>query len=351
VAERSWPSGEHQLDAEGWLHFADDQWQTAITWSRQSGPDGWFQQRLRLIARAATVKAEALERLDSDEQGRWDDEPLDADSGLSYELRPGANRPGPPELWDQFDARVTVLAAATEAGHAGAISAALNELAVTLHDIAEERRSPVGSGDVIGSWGHITDPGAPRPVAFLAGAAGEIDLFGDGRGLGANPGLIDALLARACDGRRVRVVMFSAGRELEPLIAQDRVEVRVFDSASGHTLIRAGDQILLSLPLPTEAGYSAALLHLHRQSDGGLFDRLSDYFRLLSDRADETLTNLQQLDAYLADHATRPDLRPNATRGTSQPTQDVADAARSTDDSSPSTSQAHAARRWPRRPS
>jgi hypothetical protein len=56
-------------------------------------------------------------------------------------------------------------------------------------------------------------------------------------------------------------VMFSAGRELEPLIAQDRVEVRVFDSASDHTLIRAGDQILLTLPLPTEGGYSPALLH------------------------------------------------------------------------------------------
>jgi excisionase family DNA binding protein len=149
VTERSWPSGEHQFDAEGWLHFADDQWQTAITWSQQAGPDGWFQQRLRLIARAATVKAEALERLDSDEQVRWDDEPLDAHSGLSYELRPGANRPGPPELWDQFDARVTALAAATEAGRAGAISAALNELAVTLHDIVEELERYRGSD---GDW-------------------------------------------------------------------------------------------------------------------------------------------------------------------------------------------------------
>jgi excisionase family DNA binding protein len=138
VTGRSWPSGEHQFDPQIWLEIGESQWETAITWSRQTPPDSWFQERLKLIARAATIKAEALERLDAEKTARWDEAPLDPESGLSYELRPGANRPGPPELWDQFDVRVRALAVATEARRAGAISAALNELAVTLHDIAEE---------------------------------------------------------------------------------------------------------------------------------------------------------------------------------------------------------------------
>jgi hypothetical protein len=117
---------------------ADSEWETAITWSRQAPPDGRFTTRLKLITRAATTVAEALGRLDPGDMVWWDEAPLDPESGLSYELRPGANRPGPPELWDQFDARVQELATAAEAGHAGAISASLNELAVILHDIVEE---------------------------------------------------------------------------------------------------------------------------------------------------------------------------------------------------------------------
>src|ERR1700733_8771787 len=33
------------------------------------------------------------------------------------------------------------------------------------------RPSAHRGGDVIGSWGHMTDPGVPRPAAFLAAAA------------------------------------------------------------------------------------------------------------------------------------------------------------------------------------
>ena len=114
----------------------DIPWDTAITWSRQAPPDGWFQMRLELIARAATIKAAGLMRLDADDLVLWDEAPLDPESGLSHELRPGANRPGPRSLWDQFDAQVRGLAAATEVGRAGAIASALNELAITVHVIA-----------------------------------------------------------------------------------------------------------------------------------------------------------------------------------------------------------------------
>jgi excisionase family DNA binding protein len=149
VTERSWPTGEHQIDPQAWLHFAEDQWETAITESQQAAPNGWFQRRLQLIARAATVNAGALERLDADQLVRWGDAPPDGDSGLSCELRPDANRPGPPELWKQYDGQVRTLGAATEAGRAGPIGVALNELAITLYDIVEELERYRGS---YGDW-------------------------------------------------------------------------------------------------------------------------------------------------------------------------------------------------------
>ncbi len=134
----SWPSGKHQIGPQAWQEVPDIPWDTAITWSRQAPPDGWFQMRLQLIARAATIKAAGLMRLDADDLVLWDEAPLDPESGLSHELRPGANRPGPRSLWDQFDAQVRGLAAATEVGRAGAIASALNELAITVHVIAEQ---------------------------------------------------------------------------------------------------------------------------------------------------------------------------------------------------------------------
>ena len=138
VTARSWPTGERHVDPEDWLGVAEWEWRAAVVTSQQAPPDRWFPNRLQHIARAATRKAGALERLDADQEVRRDDEPLEAGLGLSYELSPGAHRPGPPELWDEFDRRAATLAAATEAGRAGAISAALNDLAMVLHDIAEE---------------------------------------------------------------------------------------------------------------------------------------------------------------------------------------------------------------------
>jgi excisionase family DNA binding protein len=149
VTARSWPSGEHDIDPEDWLGLAEWEWRAALATSQQAPPDSWFPGRLQHIARAATGKAGALERLDPNEEVRWEDEPLDAGFGLSYELRPGPYRPGPTELWDEFDGRVATLAAATQAGRAGEITAALNDLAVVLHDLAEELERYRGS---YGEW-------------------------------------------------------------------------------------------------------------------------------------------------------------------------------------------------------
>ena len=138
VTQRGRTRGEDEFSSQAWLRVAADQWELAITESQQAEPNRWFQRRLRFLGRTAAMNAAALGGLDADETIRWGETPLDPERGLSNELRPDANRPGPPELWDQYDDQVRALAAATEAGRTGAISAALDELAVTLHDIAEE---------------------------------------------------------------------------------------------------------------------------------------------------------------------------------------------------------------------
>jgi len=48
----------------------------------------------------------ALGKAPSDEEMPWDSEPVGLGLTLSYELRPGGERPGPPELWAVFDSAV-----------------------------------------------------------------------------------------------------------------------------------------------------------------------------------------------------------------------------------------------------
>jgi excisionase family DNA binding protein len=163
VSDRSWPSGEYEVDAEQSLPVAEWEWRVAVSTSQDAPPDRWFPGRLQHIARAATRKAGVLARLDDGEEIWWDDERLDAERGLSHELRPGGRRPGPPDLWEEFDRRVTKLGAATEAGRAGAIRSALNDVAVTLHDIAEDLERYRGS---YGEW-------LPHPPEEFGGEAAD----------------------------------------------------------------------------------------------------------------------------------------------------------------------------------
>lgn len=125
------------VDREEWLGVAEWEWLAALGASRTAPPDAWFGGRLQDIAEAAARKAGALELFDDSEEMRWEAEPIVDSLTLSYELRPDGTRPGPPTLWAQFDRRVDRLAAAMKDGTAGAIRRALEELSLTLHDIAD----------------------------------------------------------------------------------------------------------------------------------------------------------------------------------------------------------------------
>jgi hypothetical protein len=58
-------------------------------------------------------------------------------SSLSYELRPGANRPGPAELWVRFDQAVDELGRAMEEHSVPAEQSSLEAVSLVLHEIVD----------------------------------------------------------------------------------------------------------------------------------------------------------------------------------------------------------------------
>lgn len=143
------PPDDQEIDREEWLAVAKWEWLAALEASRMAPPDAWFAGRLRHIAEAAARKAGALELFDPDEAMRWEHEPVAESLTLSYELRPGGNRPGPATLWTEFDRRVDRLGAAMKDGTAGAIRRALDDVSLVLHDIADALERYRGR---YGSW-------------------------------------------------------------------------------------------------------------------------------------------------------------------------------------------------------
>jgi hypothetical protein len=165
----------------------------------------------------------------------------------------------------------------------------------------------------------------------------------------APPGLMDALRTRARSGCRVRVLTYTPGRELGPLIGDPGIEPFVFEASPGHALIRVGDQMLVTLSFPGVTDQPPPLLKLQRLTDGGLFDRLTEHFQLLADHAGEPRTVRGQLDAApIAENQDDEDR--GERRGTTQrppaerPSTPAGDRARS-------PGEQDAARRWPRRAS
>lgn len=194
------------------------------------------------------------------------------------------------------------------------------------------------TGDVSGSWGRSSDPGAPDPVTLLADTVQRIDVLESETGaLLLLPGVLDALHDRALAGCEVRVLTTAPLHELGPLIGQERVELRVVTAWSTPALLLAGDTMLLSIPV-ADPGLPA-LLSLRRQNDDGLFDRLTDHFQTLWDTA-----------RILTSPAPLIEPQPAADGATSQPhdAESTGQAGPHEQSASPTT---EPPRRWPRRPS
>ena len=130
--------------------------------------------------------------------------------------------------------------------------------------------------EVTATWPSPQSPGAPTLPAFLAAAREQIDMLEGGSGLRRSPGLVDQLCEHARDGCEVRMLIDNFTPELSPLIGYPGIEVRAIDLRLVHAVMRADDRMLLGLWLAGDQ--PIPLLQLHRQTNGGLFDRVVSHF-------------------------------------------------------------------------
>ena len=207
---------------------------------------------------------------------------------------------------------------------------------------AHELTTPV-TGDAIAGYGHATDPTAPNTAALLTTAIERIEIAIPN--LASQPGLVELFRTSAANGRQARIIIEDPDEQVEPLLGIDAIEIRASPAREDHVLYRADDEMLLVLTRIGSASASPPIIHLRRQADGGLFDRLADDF---DDRWLEAapLTSREQLHAYLAD--TELETRPEPEHSPAADPQPVRAPARPPE--APTASPADAPRRWPRRP-
>ena len=188
--------------------------------------------------------------------------------------------------------------------HRATIARALD---LTEHELWPDNTSPpasesdprglAGGGEVIGTWAHDTDDGAPEPVTFLSQTDGPIDLLENFRGIQLTPELTRALVEHAEAGRQIRVLTNRPVRQVEPLFGHPHVEIRFIEYLE-RSFLRAGDAMLLALIMDYESDQPPPLLELRRTTDGGLFDRLLDNLNAIAANAEGPLTTPEQLDRY-----------------------------------------------------
>jgi hypothetical protein len=119
------------------VRVADLLWHAALEASEFAPPDPGFAGRVRGVADASEQEAAALRLADTSGVG-WNPVPDARRMRLSYELRPGGNRPGPAELWERFDAAVERLGVAMEGVAVSAVARGFGELSEVARAIADE---------------------------------------------------------------------------------------------------------------------------------------------------------------------------------------------------------------------
>jgi len=157
---------EH-VSPDGWLGVAETEWRQALRASAQAPPDPGFVVRIRDIADAAARKAVALDNLGDEAPGEWWQRQTGLPGGvLSYELRPGANRPGPAELWARFDQAVDELGRAMGEHSVPAEQGSLEAVSLALHDVVDA---------LLEEEGHTWPPSIGDPDDGGDDGAGEAD--------------------------------------------------------------------------------------------------------------------------------------------------------------------------------
>jgi excisionase family DNA binding protein len=128
--------GEQQEIVEA-LQRASELWESAQAASDDPPPDPGFPDRVRALAYACQHQADSMGRAASVQGFSWTPRPDQRHMILSHELRPGANRPGAPHLWQKFDRAVQRLGVAMEGWIMHAVALQYRELAAVMHEIAD----------------------------------------------------------------------------------------------------------------------------------------------------------------------------------------------------------------------
>ncbi len=138
---------DERTERERALAVARYEWEIALGQSRMAPPDARFVSRIRHIALAAEHQAGAI--LDAAAEPGFPWTPIEGseDMVLSYELRPGGNRPGPSDAWDRVDRVVARLGQALAGTNAGSVATVLGDLARALRDVADAIDRPAGRSD------------------------------------------------------------------------------------------------------------------------------------------------------------------------------------------------------------
>ena len=145
LAQITEDAAEHErTDREQWFAMASYEWEIALEQSQMAPPDARFPSRIRHIAEAASRRAAVIRDCMNDPTFCWMPIPDSQGMTLSYELRPGGNRPGPKDAWERFDRVATRLGAAMKGSSAGVVATALSDLARAMTDVADaiEKRPP-----------------------------------------------------------------------------------------------------------------------------------------------------------------------------------------------------------------
>jgi hypothetical protein len=129
--------GEDPQIAIEQLRTADKRWEAALQASADALPNERFAARVRDIADASEQEAAAFRFADSLGLG-WRSRQNARSMQLSYELRRGANRPGPIELWERFDHAVQTLGTALEGVALSAIGRAFAQLSQIARELADD---------------------------------------------------------------------------------------------------------------------------------------------------------------------------------------------------------------------
>jgi excisionase family DNA binding protein len=127
--------GETELIIRG-IQAADEAWERAQQASENPPPDAGFPYRVRELAKACEQQAAWLLNAAQTFGFEWTPVPDRRGMVISHELRAGANRPGPADLWIEFDRSVQRLGIAMSGGWMYNVAWAYRDLSEVMHAIA-----------------------------------------------------------------------------------------------------------------------------------------------------------------------------------------------------------------------